>query len=100
MDINEVSKIAKALSEPNRVEILTLISQKEMCACHMLEHFNITQPTLSHHIKQLKECKIINERKNGKWSYYSINEEKLNEFKEFFKGIKSYDESYEKKNCC
>lgn len=100
MEIEEVSKIAKALSVPNRLEIMILISGKEMCACHLLEHFNITQPTLSHHIKQLKDCKIINERKQGKWSYYSVNEEKINEFKRFINNIESYDETYEKCNCC
>lgn len=100
MQINEVSKIAKALSEPNRLEIMTLISGKEMCACHLLEHFNITQPTLSHHIKQLKDCEIIKERKEGKWSYYSVNDEKLDEFKKFINNIKSYDKPYEIKNCC
>lgn len=100
MEIDEVSKIAKALSVPNRLEIMTLISRKEMCACHLLEHFNITQPTLSHHIKQLRDCDIINERKEGKWSYYSVNEKKLKEFKSFINSIESCDESREKYDCC
>lgn len=100
MEIKEASKIAKALSVPNRLEIMTLISGKEMCACHLLEHFNITQPTLSHHIKQLKEGGIINERKEGKWSYYSVNEEKLNQFKHFINSIEPYDETSEKCDCC
>lgn len=68
------AKIAKALSEPKRVKILDLLSCGEMCACDILEHFDFTQPTLSHHIKVLIEADLVMTEKRGTWHHYSINE--------------------------
>ncbi len=87
MKTEEISKISKAISEPKRIEIMLLTSEKEMCANDLLEKFDITQPTLSHHMKQLTECKLINVRKDGKLSYYSLNRDCLREYTNFFKKI-------------
>lgn len=87
METREVSKIAKALSEPKRLEILLLISNNEMCANKILEQFDITQPTLSHHMKLLTECNLINVRKEGKLCYYSTNKNTINEVIEYLKNI-------------
>jgi len=63
----------KALGDTNRLLILDMLCKGERCACKILEKFNITQPTLSHHMKILCDCGIVNKRKEGKWMYYSIN---------------------------
>ena len=63
----------KALSDENRLMILDMLCKGEMCACKILEKFNITQPTLSHHMKILCDCGFVKNRKVGKWMYYSIN---------------------------
>ena len=69
----ENSKIIKALSDPNRLKIMDILSCGEMCACDILEHFDFTQPTLSHHMKVLMENNLVNVRKDGQWNYYSLN---------------------------
>ncbi len=74
----ETSKIFKALSDPNRLEIIEILSCGEKCACDILEKFEFTQPTLSHHMKVLIECEIVKCRKDGLWSYYSLNVVNLN----------------------
>ncbi|MGX7394286.1 ArsR/SmtB family transcription factor [Carnobacterium mobile] len=74
MTYEEYAKVAKALSEPKRVKILDMLSCGEMCACDILEHFDFTQPTLSHHIKVLAEAGLVTSKKSGTWQYYSINE--------------------------
>lgn len=73
MDYEENSKYIKALSDPNRMKIVDLLSCGEMCACDILEHFDFTQPTLSHHMKVLMDNKIVECRKDGLWSYYYLN---------------------------
>lgn len=88
MQNKDVTKIAKALNEPKRLEILDLINGKEMCANHILKSFEITQPTLSHHLKILTECKLVKVRKDGKLTYYSINQET---FTEYINTIKKYE---------
>ncbi len=67
------AKIFKALSDPSRLKILDILSCGEKCACDILENFNFTQPTLSHHMKVLMECGLIKHRKEGLWSYYCLD---------------------------
>lgn len=63
----------KALSDPNRLKIMDLLSCGELCACELLKHFDFTQPTLSHHMKILQECELVMSRKQGVSNYYRLN---------------------------
>lgn len=67
------SKVFKALSDARRLKIINLLSKGEMCGCRILEEFDFTQPTLSHHMKILVECGLVDARKEGTWSYYKLN---------------------------
>ena len=83
MNTADVAVICKALGDSNRLQIVKMLSEGEKCGCKLLEAFDITQPTLSHHMKILCDCGLVNDRKEGKWHHYSINAEewkKLNEF--------------------
>ena len=64
--------IFKALSDENRIRILKLLRSGEKCACKLLEELNISQPTLSHHMKILCDAGIVNGRKEGKWTHYAM----------------------------
>ena len=66
--------IYKALGDIHRLMIVDMLSGGELCACKILEKFEITQPTLSHHMKTLCDCGLVKGRKQGKWTYYSITE--------------------------
>lgn len=83
----EIGKIFKALGDPNRLKILDLIKLEEKCACKLLEELKIGQSTLSHHMKILCDSKIVNCRKNGKWSHYSLNKNIYKEFEVILKKI-------------
>ena len=89
----ENSQFFKALSDPNRLMIIDMLSCGELCACVILEKFNITQPTLSHHMKILCDCKLVNGRKAGKWIYYSLNNKIIEDFRTFLYEITSADEN-------
>lgn len=67
------AKIVKALSDGNRMKIVDILSCGEKCACDILEHFDFTQPTLSHHMKVLMDCGIVASRREGLWTHYSLN---------------------------
>ncbi|WP_069999723.1 ArsR/SmtB family transcription factor [Cellulosilyticum sp. I15G10I2] len=73
MNYEENAKIIKALADPNRLKIIDILSCGEKCACDLLEEFDFTQPTLSHHMKVLMECGLVSCRKEGLWSHYSLN---------------------------
>ena len=72
MNERKIAIIFKALGDENRISILKLLQNGEKCACHLLEELNISQPTLSHHMKILCDAGIVTGRKEGKWMYYSI----------------------------
>lgn len=86
-DKKNLTKIFKVLGDENRLLILELLKGEERCACNLLETLNITQSTLSHHMKQLNDVELIKTRKDGKWSYYSINREKWKELVEIIESF-------------
>ncbi|ADK14628.1 metalloregulator ArsR/SmtB family transcription factor [Clostridium ljungdahlii] len=81
------AKIFKALSDPSRLKILDILSCGEKCACDILEYFEFTQPTLSHHMKVLMECGLVESRKEGLWSHYSLNNNNANRLMLFLMNI-------------
>jgi len=83
----------KALADMNRLMIVDMLSCGELCACVILKKFNITQPTLSHHMKTLCDCGLVNGRKEGKWTYYFLNKEVVEKFKTFLAEVTSFKEN-------
>ena len=85
MNCERKALIFKALSDSNRLKILEILSCNcgEQCACHILENFKITQPTLSHHMKVLIDAGLVNIRRNGKYQIYSLNKENILNASEF-----------------
>jgi len=63
----------KGLTDPKRLEILSLLRKGERCACHILDRLDLTQSQLSYHCKILIQSKLIKCRHEGKWCYYSLN---------------------------
>ena len=59
----DVALVCKALSDSNRLKIVEMLSDGEKCGCKLLEAFEITQPTLSHHMKILCDCGLVETRK-------------------------------------
>ncbi len=95
--------VFKALGDPKRAMIVDMLSCGELCACKILESFHMSQSTLSHHMKILCECGLVNARNEGKWTYYSLNEETVNKLKQFLCTITSDKENCICKtlgNCC
>ena len=81
------ASIFKALGDENRWRILEVLKEGERCACVLLTRMQIGQSTLSHHMKVLCDCGLVNVRKEGKWSHYSLNCETLTAFRQFIDGL-------------
>ena len=98
MELSRVSRICKALSDPNRLRIIQLLTCGERCGCELLEQMQITQPTLSHHMKMLEDCGLVFSRKKGKWNHYSLNGDPWAAFRDYIESIRTAckDES----GCC
>ena len=92
LDEKKTALILKAFCDENRIRILNLLSTGEKCACKLLEELNITQPTLSHHMKILCDSGIVVGRKEGKWTHYSISDKGVEKAKKYLDVITRTDE--------
>ncbi len=101
----EYVSLFKAISDQTRLKIVGLLSCGELCACQLLDNFNITQPTLSYHMRILCESEIVKGRRDGAWMYYSINDTAIETISDFLFQIKSNKDQCINKsnyncNCC
>lgn len=77
----EYVPMLKALADETRLRIVHMLNDCELCACDILEKFNITQPTLSYHMRILTDSGIVIGSKKGSWMYYSLNKDRIKEIK-------------------
>lgn len=96
----EIAKVFKAFCDERRIEILKLLLSGEKCACKLLEELNIGQSTLSHHMRILCDSGVVTGRKDGKWTYYSIDEEGSRKARELLECItESYSKDQNSQGC-
>ncbi len=86
-DIKTIEMMS-VLTEPTRIKILQLISSEgELCAKNILPMFQITQPTLSHHLNLLVENDILVARKDGRFTYYSVNKKSIDSIRKLIDSL-------------
>lgn len=100
MDERKMALIFKAFCDENRIRILKMLTSGEKCACKMLEELNISQPTLSHHMKILCDSGVVLGRKEGKWMHYSISGEGAAYAANCLKELTTVNCDMENKSCC
>lgn len=98
---NDTVKVFKAFCDENRLRILEMLRTGEKCACKLLDDLQITQSTLSHHMKILCDADIVQGRKDGKWVYYSVNPKGANRARELLEQQLSLEApGGENRSCC
>ena len=75
--MNELVPIFKALSDETRLRIIKLLEQGELCVCDIVAALDMVQPKVSFHLSTLKEAGLIKDRKQGKWTHYSLSDNDL-----------------------
>ncbi|MCA1695508.1 MAG: metalloregulator ArsR/SmtB family transcription factor [Actinobacteria bacterium] len=76
----ELSRLFKAMADPVRLRLLSLIASHEggeACVCDLTDAFDLTGPTISHHLKVLRESGLIDGERRGTWVYYRVHPEVL-----------------------
>lgn len=74
-----IAELLKAVADPTRLQILAMISkadQQEACVCNLTLPLQLSQPTISHHLKKLNEVGLIDRERRGTWVWYSLNKER------------------------
>ena len=70
--LKDLEKVFKALSDQNRLRIIKMLQRKDMCVCEIREVLGLAQPTVSKHLKILKDAGIIIDQKEGLWTDYQL----------------------------
>ncbi|WP_310603160.1 autorepressor SdpR family transcription factor [Anaerosporobacter sp.] len=88
-----ISDTFKALNDPVRCEIITILKKGRMSVGEILEHFNVTGATMSYHLNILKNAGLVSDVKKGKYIYYELNISVVEEIMTWFIRLKEdYDE--------
>lgn len=87
------SQVFKALSNPKRAIIVDMLSGGELCASKILEKFDLSQSTLSHHMKSLCDSGLVKAREEGKWTHYTLNSETVAKTRSIFNDITALAEA-------
>ncbi len=75
--LRKKSRLLKALANETRLKMLRLLSIREMCVCELTVALDLTQPTASHHLNILQNVGLVEDRKDGKWVFYSVAKPRL-----------------------
>jgi ArsR family transcriptional regulator len=79
----------RALNDETRRKIVELLKTGDMTAGDIADHFNITKPSISHHLDLLRQAEIVSSEKRGQFIYYSLNATVLDEMVSWFMGLKN-----------
>jgi ArsR family transcriptional regulator len=72
-DMERTANVLKLLGDKTRLTIVGILKQRECCVCEFLEVFDTSQPSISQHLRKLKDAGLIKEERRGQWIYYSLN---------------------------
>lgn len=76
-----MAEVAKALGDPIRLQLVDVLRKHagKVCVCELVPLFDISQPTLSHHLKKLRDARVVDSERPGLWAYYYVNPDALQE---------------------
>lgn len=97
-DLGLMARGFQALADPKRLEILALLTRGERCVCDLTDNIGAKQPLLSFHLKILREADLVKNRRRGKWMYYSLNYETIEEMQSIIGSVANGREHLE--SCC
>lgn len=94
----------QAVAEETRLRIVQLLAGGERCVCELQEDLDAAQSRLSFHLKKLKDAGVVSDRRQGRWVYYSLVPESLEEMRSFLGEVKARREWLpvvaEEESCC
>jgi len=73
--VSDLVRLFKALGDESRLRILRALADQTFCVCDLAKELGISQPTLSHHVKILRDAGLVKGEKEGQWIFCSLNEE-------------------------
>ena len=100
LDTSRAAALFHALSDETRLEIIQRLLSGEKCVCDLTDALDAAQSRLSFHLKTLKDAGIVNDRKAGRWVYYSLDRDAFGELEELISSIKPSLKATLPSDCC
>ncbi len=75
MDLDQIAQTMKLLGDKTRLRILRLLKEREYCVCELTGMFKTSQPSISQHLRKMKDAGLVKENRKGKWVFYSLDAE-------------------------
>ncbi|MGB8001569.1 MAG: metalloregulator ArsR/SmtB family transcription factor [Anaerobacillus sp.] len=73
IEIDKAAAVLKLLGDKTRLTIMGLLKSGECCVCEFVEVLQMSQPSISQHLRKLRDAGIVKERRSGQWIFYSLN---------------------------
>lgn len=100
LDPSRAAACFRALSDETRLGIVAILSRGERCVCELMDDLDVPQSLLSFHLKVLKDAGLVTDRREGRWSYYSLDGQKLDEVSAAALALKPRRRVREGAACC
>jgi ArsR family transcriptional regulator len=100
IDTGRSARLFHALSDETRLSILQRLRLGERCVCDLTDALDAAQSRLSFHLKVLKDAGLVTDRRDGRWMYYTLNQEALAEMAELVEALASAPSAAERKSGC
>jgi ArsR family transcriptional regulator, arsenate/arsenite/antimonite-responsive transcriptional repressor len=84
-DAARMAEVAKALGDPIRLQLVDVLRKHagKVCVCELVPLFDVSQPTLSHHLKRLRDAGLVDSERRGLWAYYYVRREAIKELSQW-----------------
>ncbi|USG67837.1 metalloregulator ArsR/SmtB family transcription factor [Brevibacillus ruminantium] len=96
MDTKEVVNALKALADPTRLKIISLLQLRSCCVCELVPIFGISQPAVSKHMSRLKSADLVIESRKGQWVMYALNHERFEQVRFALGNLPDYTYEFER----
>jgi ArsR family transcriptional regulator len=91
--MRELTSLGQAIADPTRVRIIAALRRAELCVCELVDALEISQSTLSGHLQVLRQTGLVTTRKEGRWIYYSLNDQKTALIEAIFSHIRPHGDA-------
>ncbi|RUT31902.1 ArsR family transcriptional regulator [Paenibacillus zeisoli] len=100
IEIERMADILKLLGDRTRLTIMTLLHERELCVCEIVDFLKTSQPNISQHMRKLKAGGLVTEAKRGQWVYYSLNTQDKPYVGEILRHVPSQRKAIEQQTIC
>lgn len=100
LDVPRIAQLCNALADEARVEIIARLLDGEKCVCDLTDALATGQSRLSYHLKVLKDAGLVTDRRDGRWSYYTLARDAFLEAEELLSSLRPKATRALKVNCC